>query len=85
MYYYEMNAHVIMDKYYYPPWQRCTLAFNLTKFDSYDNTVKNFLESRLFFNMRTVLCVYVQFMIGSRKGFIRSLKDVGKFKYLGMT
>jgi hypothetical protein len=42
--------------------------FNLTNVGSFDNTVKNFLNSTLFFNVRIVLCVYVQFMIGSRKG-----------------
>jgi len=74
MYYYEMNAHIIMEKYYYPTWKRGTLAFNITKVGSYDNTVKNFLKSKLYFNMHIVLCMYVQFMIGSRKGTIRSLK-----------
>jgi len=69
-----MNAHVIMERYYYPAWYRCTLTFNLTKFGSYDNTVKNFLYSRLLFNMRLVLCVCVQFTISSRKGTIRSSK-----------
>ena len=44
--------------------------FNLTKAGSFDKTFENFLNSRLLFNMRFVLCVYVQFMIGSRKGTI---------------
>jgi len=62
-----MNVHVIMERYYYPAWERCTLTFN-------HNTVKNFLNSRLLFNMYLVLCVYIQFKIGSKKGTIRSLK-----------
>jgi hypothetical protein len=47
-----------------------TLAFNLTKVGSFYETVKNFLNSRLFFNMHIVLCVYVQWIIGSGKGTI---------------
>ena len=58
-----------MEKYCYPL-DKDTLAFNLTKDGTFEKTFKNFLNSRLFFNVHIVLCVYVQCMIGSRKGTI---------------
>jgi len=60
-------------------------VFNLTKVGFYDNTVKNFLKSRLYYSIHIVLCMYIQFMIGARKGTIRPLKNIDKLRSLGMT
>lgn len=54
------------------------LTFNLTKFGSCDNTVKNLLNSRSFFIVHIVLCEYVQFMIG----YIQEVFGTINFKIL---